>query len=49
MFPRTDGILVGGTFERGNATLAPNAEAKATILAAHEGIFEGLRQRQQQL
>jgi D-amino-acid oxidase len=43
MFPRRDGILLGGTHERGNWDLEPNREAEARILAAHAEIFRGMR------
>jgi D-amino-acid oxidase len=39
MFPRRDGIVLGGTFERGVETLEPNGEAKQRILAGHQRIF----------
>ena len=39
MFPRRDGILLGGTHERGNWTMEPNEEAKARILAGHQQFF----------
>ena len=43
MFPRQDGILLGGTHERGVSTLEPNAEAERRILAEHRRIFDGMR------
>jgi D-amino-acid oxidase len=43
MFPRRDGILLGGTHETGNWDLEPNREAEARILAAHAEIFRGMR------
>jgi D-amino-acid oxidase len=43
MFPRRDGIVLGGTFERGVETLEPNAEAKQRVLAGHQRIFSGMR------
>jgi len=43
MFPRRDGILLGGTHERGNWDLEPNREAEARIVAAHAEIFRGMR------
>ncbi|HSG91339.1 MAG TPA: FAD-dependent oxidoreductase [Pseudomonadales bacterium] len=39
MFPRSDGILLGGTHERGNWSLEPDLEAKARIIAAHRDFF----------
>ena len=41
MFPRSDGVLLGGTHERGNWDLAPNREAETRIVAAHAEIFGG--------
>ena len=43
MFPRSDGVLLGGTHERGNWDLAPNREAEARIVAAHAEIFRGMK------
>jgi glycine/D-amino acid oxidase-like deaminating enzyme len=43
MFPRRDGIMLGGTHERGVETLEPNLEAEQRILAGHRAIFEGMR------
>lgn len=43
MFPRTDGILLGGTFEGGVWDLAPNPEAAQRVLAGHDQIFARMR------
>jgi D-amino-acid oxidase len=43
MFPRRDGILLGGTHEMGNWDLEPNREAEARIVATHAQIFRGMR------
>ena len=43
MFPRRDGIMLGGTFERGVETLEPNREAEQRIVAGHQRIFSGMR------
>lgn len=43
MFPRRDGILLGGTHEYGVETREPNAEAARTILAGHQAIFDTMR------
>lgn len=43
MFPRSDGILLGGTHEQGEWSLEPNLEAKQRILAAHQNFFEQMR------
>ena len=39
MFPRSDGIVLGGTFERGNWSTEVDLATQARILAAHEGLF----------
>jgi D-amino-acid oxidase len=43
MFPRRDGIILGGTFERGVETMEPNREAEQRILTGHQRIFSGMR------
>ena len=43
MFPRRDGIMLGGTFEHGVETLTPDLEAEERILAGHQRIFGGMR------
>ncbi|HEY6391467.1 MAG TPA: FAD-dependent oxidoreductase [Bryobacteraceae bacterium] len=43
MFPRRDGILLGGTHERGNWDMQPNREAEARIVAGHAAVFRGMR------
>ena len=43
MFPRSDGILLGGTHERGNWSLEPNLESKERILAGHKALFDSFR------
>lgn len=45
MFPRADGILLGGTFERGEWDPAPQPEDIARILASHRRLFAGFRCR----
>jgi glycine/D-amino acid oxidase-like deaminating enzyme len=42
MFPRRDGIVLGGTFERRVATLEPDRAAEDRILAAHAKFFAEL-------
>lgn len=42
MFPRTDGVLLGGTFERNDWTLTPNPAESARILGAHEAFFRNM-------
>lgn len=43
MFPRSDGILLGGTHEPGVWSLEPNLEAKRRIVAAHAQFFREMR------
>jgi glycine/D-amino acid oxidase-like deaminating enzyme len=43
MFPRRDGIMLGGTFERGVETMEPDPEAEQRILSGHQAIFNGMR------
>lgn len=43
MFPRNDGILLGGTFERGEWDATPQPDSIARILARHGRLFGGLR------
>ncbi len=43
MFPRADGILLGGTFERGNSSLDVDAEAERRIVEGHRGLFGSMR------
>lgn len=43
MFPRADGILLGGTFERDQWDATPQPEAIARILAGHQRLFSSFR------
>ena len=43
MFPRADGILLGGTFERDQWDATPQPEAIARILESHKSLFAGFR------
>ncbi|HEX8921450.1 MAG TPA: FAD-dependent oxidoreductase [Pyrinomonadaceae bacterium] len=43
MFPRRDGIILGGSFDRDNWSLAPDAEESKYILDGHTDIMKGLR------
>ena len=43
MFPRRDGILLGGTHERGVETLDVNEEARQDIVAGHRTLFAAMR------
>lgn len=42
MFPRGDGILLGGTFEHGVATLTPDVRASRRILDTHTRLFRAM-------
>ena len=41
-FARSDGILLGGTHERGVATLEPNLEARREVLDRHADFFRNM-------
>lgn len=43
MFPRKDGILLGGTHERGVEDMEPNREAEARIIEGHAAVFREMR------
>ena len=43
MFPRKDGVLLGGTFERGEWNATPQAEDIARIVQSHQRFFNGFR------
>ena len=43
MFPRGDGILLGGTFERGEWDPTPRPDDIARIVSSHRSLFAGLR------
>ena len=45
MMPRADGILLGGTRERGEWSLEPNREAEERILAGHADFFGRMAQQ----
>lgn len=42
MFPRRDGIILGGTWDHGDWSLEPNAEQANYIIEAHTAIMKGL-------
>ena len=46
MFPRTDGILLGGTFEKDEWSLTVNETAKARVLQGHAKFFGSFRRCQ---
>jgi glycine/D-amino acid oxidase-like deaminating enzyme len=43
MFPRSDGIVLGGTHEEGVWSLEPNVERKQQIIAEHKTFFDSFR------
>jgi glycine/D-amino acid oxidase-like deaminating enzyme len=43
MFPRSDGILLGGTHQMGESSLEPDLDAKQRILAGHRAFFDAFR------
>lgn len=43
MFPRRDGIILGGTFQHGKWSLEPNPDDAARILAGNSEIMNGLK------
>lgn len=45
MFPRRDGILLGGTFQRGEWSLDVDREEQTRILAGHAELFQKVRER----
>jgi glycine/D-amino acid oxidase-like deaminating enzyme len=44
MFPRRDGIVLGGTFDHDDWSLTPNPEQTTHILETHTEIMKGLKQ-----
>jgi len=43
MFPRRDGILLGGTFEHGAWSLDVDEPTRERMVAGHRSLFEGMR------
>ena len=43
MFPRSDGIFLGGTFDRDDWSLQVNPEQTSRILGAHTNIMNGMK------
>jgi D-amino-acid oxidase len=43
MFPRSDGILLGGTFERGATHLTPDPETTRRIVREHARMAAAMR------
>ncbi len=46
MFPRADGIILGGTFDRGNWNLEPEDSVRDFILEGNRSTFEKMREIQ---
>jgi glycine/D-amino acid oxidase-like deaminating enzyme len=46
MFARRDGVLLGGTHERGVSTLEPNLDAKRVILEGHARFFAAIERNE---
>ncbi len=42
MIPRSDGILLGGTFERGDWSMEPDPDAERRIVDGHAEFFQGM-------
>tara|TARA_Y100000590_G_scaffold364121_2_gene422185 strand:+ start:2866 stop:4107 length:1242 start_codon:yes stop_codon:yes gene_type:complete len=45
MYPRSDGIILGGTSERGESSLEPNEEAMHRIVDSHIAFFDEWKRR----
>ena len=45
MFPRADGVLLGGTFDRGEESLQPDARQTDRILEAHGAFFDAMARK----
>jgi len=45
MFPRRDGILLGGTHERGESRLEPDPATEQRVLRENAALFNGMRPR----
>ena len=43
MFPRNDGVILGGTWDRDDWSLTPNPEQTASLLDIHTEIMKGLK------
>lgn len=49
MFPRTDGVILGGTFHRNQWDLAPEDSVRQRVLEGQRAIFDQMRKNQQDL
>jgi hypothetical protein len=47
MFPRTDGIVLGGTYDHGRTDLTPDSADRQRILQAHHALFTQMAANQQ--
>ncbi len=43
MMPRSDGIVLGGTSQRGVWDMAPDEEARRRVVEAHIALYSGMR------
>ena len=43
MFPRADGILLGGAYDRGDYNLEPDVDTTARIIRGHAAVFQGMK------
>ncbi len=43
MFPRSDGVVLGGTFQHGDADLAPDDATVRRVVADHASFFDAMR------
>lgn len=48
MFPRSDGILLGGSYEKGKWDSTPDEKVRLQILENHRRMFEGMKRNQQE-
>ena len=49
MFPRSDGILLGGSYEKGKWDTVPDEAIRRQILGSHQRLFDGMREIQRSL
>lgn len=48
MFPRTDGVILGGTFNRNQWDLTPEDSVKRWVIEGQRAVFEQMRKNQQE-
>jgi glycine/D-amino acid oxidase-like deaminating enzyme len=46
MFPRADGIILGGTYQRGQWDATPGADVAARLLRDHQALFDAMKRSQ---